>query len=346
MSKLYYNDLEINELEDFFEKIREKKFRAKQLFEYIHKQNNYNIDEISVLSHALREKLKKYGEINEPRIIKRIDSNIDKTKKYLIELSDGNIVEAVYMSYSTHNTICISTQVGCKMGCAFCASTKANFMRSLKSSELLNQVYLVSKDINDRISNVVLMGIGEPLDNYDNVVKFIKNLNSELGYNMSIRNITLSTCGIVPKIYDLANENLPINITISLHNPIDSERKKIMPIGKKYSIDEIIKSCKYYYDETGRRISFEYTLIKGQNDSKVHLRKLVELVKDLNCHINLIPLNKIEEFDGQSSYNEIIKNFQKQLENHGIRTTIRRKQGEDIDGACGQLRISHIDKNC
>lgn len=344
MREICYNDLELHELKSFFESINEKSFRAKQMFEALHKQNILEIDEITVFSKNLREKLKEKGYINKSSIEKKLVSNIDETRKYLIRLNDGNIIESVYMHYSTHSTICISSQVGCKMGCAFCASTKKQFARSLNVSELLNQVYLVSKDVGERISNVVLMGIGEPLDNYDNVIKFIKILNNENGYNMSIRNFTLSTCGIVPKIYELANEDMQLNITISLHNPFDDERNKIMPIGKKYSIEEIIEACKYYYNKTGRRISFEYTLIKDENDTIDHVLKLTKLLKGLNCHVNLIPLNPIKEFKSEASYNDTIRKFQSELEKRGITTTIRRKQGEDIDGACGQLRASHINQ--
>lgn len=341
MKKKIYNNLELEELEEFFLSIDEKKFRATQLFEALHKNDAYSIDDISNLSKDLREKLKEYGRVNKSRVQKVFKSELDKTRKYLIKLSDGNIVESVYMEYSSHNTLCISSQVGCKMGCTFCASTKQKFERNLEVSELLNQVYLVQRDIGKRISNIVLMGIGEPLDNYENVIKFIKILSHKKGYNISLRNITLSTCGIVPRILDLANEDLPINITISLHNPFDEERKKIMPIGNKYTIGEIVDATRYYFDKTGRRISFEYTLIENENDSYYHVKEIKNILRGLNCHVNLIPLNKIKEFDKNSSSKNSINKFKDNLEKLGINTTVRTSLGQDIDGACGQLRAAH-----
>ncbi len=341
MKKKIYNNLELEELEEFFLSIDEKKFRATQLFEAMHKNDAYSIDDISNLSKDLREKLKEYGRVNKSRVHKVFKSELDKTRKYLIKLSDGNIIESVYMEYSSHNTLCISSQVGCKMGCTFCASTKQKFERNLEVSELLNQIYLVQRDIGKRISNIVLMGIGEPLDNYDNIIKFIKILSHKKGYNISLRNITLSTCGIVPRILDLANEDLPINITISLHNAFDEERRKIMPIGNKYTVGEIVDSTRYYFNKTGRRISFEYTLIENENDSYYHAKEIKNVLRGLNCHVNLIPLNKIKEFDKNSSSKNSINKFKDSLEKLGINTTVRTSLGQDIDGACGQLRAAH-----
>lgn len=341
MKKICYNNMELKELEDFFISINEKKFRAEQLFNGLHNKNYFNLDEFTNISKELKDKLKDYGTINRSEIFKVFKSKLDNTRKYLIKLNDGNIIESVYMEYKSHNTICISSQVGCKMGCTFCASTKQKFVRNLQPSELLNQIYLIQKDVGKRISNIVLMGIGEPLDNYDNVIKFIKIISNKKGYNISIRNITLSTCGIVPKIYELADEDLPINITISLHNPFDNERKQIMPIGNRYSIEEIVNATKYYFQKTGRRISFEYTLIEGENDSYIHAKELRKILRGLNCHVNLIPLNKIKEFHKNSSKKESIKKFKSYLDEFGMTTTIRTSLGQDIDGACGQLRAAH-----
>ena len=311
------------------------------MFIGLHNKNYFDLDEFTNISKELKSKLKDYGFINKSEISKVFKSKLDNTRKYLIKLNDGNIIESVYMEYSSHNTICISSQVGCRMGCTFCASTKQKFVRNLQPSELLNQIYLIQKDVGKRISNIVLMGIGEPLDNYNNVLKFIKILSDKKGYNISKRNITLSTCGIVPRIHELANEDLPINITISLHNPFDEERRKIMPIGNRYSVEEIIEATKYYFQKTGRRISFEYTLIEGENDSYTHAKELRRILRGLNCHVNLIPLNKIKEFNKNSSNRESIKKFKSYLDEFGITTTIRTSLGQDIDGACGQLRAAH-----
>ncbi|HHX68661.1 MAG: 23S rRNA (adenine(2503)-C(2))-methyltransferase RlmN [Miniphocaeibacter sp.] len=341
MKKISYNNMDLKELEDFFISIDEKKFRAEQLFIGLHNKNYFDLDEFTNISKELKSKLKDYGFINKSEISKVFKSKLDNTRKYLIKLNDGNIIESVYMEYSSHNTICISSQVGCRMGCTFCASTKQKFVRNLQPSELLNQIYLIQKDVGKRISNIVLMGIGEPLDNYNNVLKFIKILSDKKGYNISKRNITLSTCGIVPRIHELANEDLPINITISLHNPFDEERRKIMPIGNRYSVEEIIEATKYYFQKTGRRISFEYTLIEGENDSYTHAKELRRILRGLNCHVNLIPLNKIKEFNKNSSNRESIKKFKSYLDEFGITTTIRTSLGQDIDGACGQLRAAH-----
>lgn len=337
-----YNNMSSKELENFFEKIGEKKFRGGQLFQGIHKNQISSIEEISTLSKGLKEKLAKKGKIGKIEIIDVFSSILDDTKKFIMECEDGNIIEAVYMKYSSHSTLCISSQIGCKMGCAFCASTKEKFGRNLEAYEMLDQIYSVNRYLNTRIDNVVLMGIGEPLDNYDNVVKFIRLITDDKGYGMSIRSVTLSTCGIAHKIYQLAEDHLPINLAISLHNPFDDERKKIMPIGKKYSISEVLEASDFFFKETGRRISFEYTLIDGENDSEKYSKKLVHLLRGRNCHLNLIPLNPTKEYDKTSSKETNIKKFYDYMNAHGITTTIRRKQGQDIDGACGQLRANYI----
>lgn len=336
--KSEFNSMSLEELQDLFLNLGEKKFRAEQFFRFIHQKKNFEIDESKQLPKELREKLKSLGYINKMSIYKKFESKIDNTKKYLIKLCDNRLIETVFMDYNTYCTVCISTQVGCRMGCSFCASTKENFARNLMPSELLGQIYLIEKDLNTVVNNVVLMGIGEPLDNYDNVIKFLKLINSEKGKNLSLRNITVSTCGIVPKIYKLADEKLPLTLTISLHNPFQEQRRKIMPISDNFSIDEIIKACNYYFEKTSRRVSFEYTLIKGENDDKIHALELKKLLKGLNCHVNIIPLNVIKEFDAVAPSSKYICNFKTMLENFGINATIRKKQGDDINGACGQLR--------
>lgn len=338
------NSMSLEELENFFLEIGEKKFRAKQLFSYFHEQNENEIDELTVFSKELRNKIKKIDKINKVKIQERFDSKLDATKKYLFLLEDNNIIEGVFMEYPHGNSVCISTQVGCRMGCKFCASTKDGLIRNLQPSEMLSQIYLIEKDLDVKISNIVLMGSGEPLDNYDNVLRFLKLIHDESGHNISYRNITLSTCGIVPKIYDLAEENIPITLSISLHSPVDSYRADIMPIGKKYSINDIIKACKFYEDKTKRRITFEYTLIKGVNDSKEDAIKLKELTRDLNSHVNLISLNPIKEYNKERPEKSEVYKFQEKLEKLGVNATVRGEKGLDISASCGQLRRDYLDK--
>lgn len=338
MGKIELNSLTLKELEDYMDSIGEKKYRGKQLFTYIHKNQGMTIEQISVFSLALRDKLENVSKINSMKIFKRFDSNIDNTKKYLFELEDGNIIESVAMEYKHGTTICISTQVGCKMGCEFCASTKDGLIRNLSSGEMASQIYMIEKDLNINISNIVLMGSGEPLDNYDNTLKFLKIIHDEEGHNISYRNITLSTCGIVPKIYELADEDIPITLSLSLHSPFDEERKKIMPIANKYSIDNIIEACRYYDNKTSRRITIEYTLIDGVNDREKDADRLIQIIRGINCHVNLIPLNPITEFHRSKSSNSSIERFANLLENVKIPVTVRREMGSDIDASCGQLR--------
>lgn len=338
MHKTELNSLTLEEMEVFFEDIGEQRFRAEQLFTYIHKNYGTKIKCITVFSKNLRDKLENISTIKETEILKRFDSSLDNTKKYLFLLEDNNIIEGVAMEYAHGLTACISTQVGCRMGCSFCASTKEGLIRNLSPAEMVNQIYKMEEDLNKKINNIVLMGSGEPLDNYESTINFLNIIHHEKGHNLSYRNITLSTCGIVPKIYQLADEEIPITLSISLHSPFDGVRKEIMPIGKKYSVEEIIKACKYYYSKTNRRITMEYTVIKGINDRKEDLIQLTSLLKDLNCHINLIPLNPIKEYDkGRPSISNIEK-FQRGLENARIPTTIRKEMGGDINASCGQLR--------
>lgn len=342
MKKYEYNSLNKEMFKELMISLGEKPFRAKQFFEHLHKHKIYNIQNITVFSKDLRKKLEDEGFINKPEIIQVFESKIDETKKFLIKLFDNQIIETVFMPYESRNTLCISSQVGCKMGCTFCASTKAGFVRSLNTSEILSQIYLVENYLNTNINNIVFMGIGEPLDNFDNVVNAIKILNDEDGKNLSQRNITLSTSGLVDKIIQLADLELSINLAVSFHYPFDEQRSEFMPINKKYNIDALLDVCHYYFDKTGRRVSFEYVLVHGLNDTDKHINKLVELFKHKNIHINLIPLNEIKEFNYKSSSQNNIKDFQSKLEKNGINSTIRNKKGADIEGACGQLRVNYI----
>ncbi|HLR34236.1 MAG TPA: 23S rRNA (adenine(2503)-C(2))-methyltransferase RlmN [Tissierellales bacterium] len=345
LGKIDLKSMTLEEMKIFFKNMGEKEYRADQTFGFIHKNMCNSIRNITVLPNGLKDKLEEEYTISNINIIKRYDSKIDNTKKYLLLLEDNNIIESVAMEYKHGLSLCVSTQVGCRMGCNFCASTKEGLVRDLTSGEILNQVYATQLDLNTQVNNIVLMGSGEPLDNYDNVIKFLNILHDEKGRNLSYRNMTLSTCGIVPKVYNLADEDIPITLSISLHSPFDEIRKNIMPIGKKYSIMDIIKACDYYVNKTNRRITFEYTLIEGTNDRKEDLEELIRLLKDKLCHINLIPLNPIKEFDKNSSKITNVENFKEELNKHGISTTIRREMGSDINAACGQLRRSYIQKN-
>lgn len=323
--------------------IEEKQFRGEQLFTALNKNKVVDLNEIHILPKSTREKLSHMGKINTISKLKRFDSKIDDTSKYLFLLEDGNIIESVLMKYRHGHTACVSTQVGCKMGCEFCASTKDGFLRNLSPAEILNQVYRMETDLNIKIDNVVIMGSGEPLDNYDNTMKFMKILHDEKGHNTSFRNITLSTCGIVPRIYDLAKENLPITLSISLHSSFDDERAKMMPISRKYRIDELIESCKAYLKTTNRRLTFEYTLIEGVNDREKDANQLANILKDLNAHVNLIPLNPIKEYALDRPELRKIKIFQNKLLKRNIKATIRKEMGSDISGSCGQLRRNNLD---
>ena len=344
-NRIDIKSMTIDELEELLVSMGDKKFRGKQIFSWLHEKLVVSFDDMTNLSKPLREKLEEKCRITALKAETVQVSKIDGTSKFLFELYDGNLIESVFMKYHHGNSVCISSQVGCKMGCRFCASTLNGCVRNLSPSEMLDQIYRISRDTNERVSNVVIMGSGEPMDNYDNVIKFIELLNSERGLNISQRNITVSTCGIVPKIKELADLKLQITLAISLHAPNDELRKTMMPIANKYSIAEIMDACRYYLDKTGRRISFEYSLVKGVNDTKECANELIELVKGLNCHINLIPVNPIKERDYEQSEKNSIKNFKDMLERKGINATVRREMGRDIDGACGQLRQNHIDEN-
>ena len=330
-------DFEYDELTEYLLSIGEKKFRAEQIFSWLHRGAE-SYDEMTNLSKATREKLEKETYVSTLKIREKYVSKLDGTIKYLFELPDGNCIESVIMRYHHGITICISSQVGCRMGCRFCASTIGGLYRSLTAGEILNQVIFAQKDIGERISNIVIMGIGEPLDNYDNIIKFLHNVNHEKGLNIGYRHITLSTCGVVPMIYDLAEENLPITLTISLHAPNDAIRDTIMPVNHKYKIAELIEACKEYYEKTGRRISFEYSLIHGVNDSEENATELARLIKGMGAHVNLIPVNKVEERKYEKGSKAEINAFREKLEKMGVNATIRRELGSDISASCGQLR--------
>ncbi len=331
----------LKELEEELINLNEKKFRAKQIYKWLYIDKVKDFDEMTDLSLDLREKLKKEYTICNYKIIKKQESR-DGTVKYLFDVLDGNAIETVVMQYHHGRTICVSSQIGCKMGCKFCASTGIPFVRNLEAGEIVEQIIGAEQDLNERISNVVFMGIGEPFDNYENVVKAIKIINDQKGINIGARHISVSTSGIVPRIYDLAKENIQCTLSISLHATTDEKRSSMMPINKKYNIEELIKACKDYIKITGRRVSFEYALAKDNNDNIEDARKLVELLKGMLCHVNLIPINKIENGNFLKSSNENIIKFRNFLNEHGIVATMRRELGTDIDAACGQLRRKNL----
>lgn len=327
----------LEELEAALAEIGEKKFRAKQIYEWLHVQRVSEFDKMSNISLSLRTKLDEEFYINSINIVKKLESHIDNTVKYLYELSDGNHVECVMMEYKHGNSLCISTQVGCKMGCRFCASTIAGFKRNLLPSEMLLQIYTAEKESGKHVDSLVLMGIGEPLDNFDNVVKFLQLLSYETGKNMSLRHVSLSTCGLVNRIYDLAEYKFGLTLSISLHAVTDKKRSEIMPVNNRFCISELLQACRDYIDKTGRRISFEYSVIHGVNDSPEEAAGLIKLLKNMNCHVNLIPVNEIKERDFKADRKSLEK-FEEMLIKGGLNATTRRTLGADINAACGQLR--------
>ena len=331
------NDLTFEELTDAVEALGEPKYRAGQMFKWF-ARGVTRLDEMTDLSAKTRDKISKSYKTANVDINKRFDSKIDETKKYLMQLDDGNFIETVAMTYKHGITVCISTEVGCPMGCKFCASTIGGKIRDLTAGEILGQVATVQKDIGERISNVVLMGIGEPLDNYENVITFLKNVNDERGMNIGYRHISLSTCGLVDKINELAKENMPITLSVSLHAPDDKTRDIIMPVNRKFCVDSLIKACKEYQSVTGRRISFEYILINKVNDTIEHAQKLIKLIHGMLCHVNMIPANFVKESNFEKSTPDRVKNFKKELEKAGVTVTLRRELGSDISASCGQFR--------
>lgn len=334
-------DYNLEELKKELQTINEKPFRAEQIFKWLYQEKVKSFDEMTNLSLDLREKLKQNYTICNYNILKKQESK-DGTIKYLFDVLDGNAIETVLMSYHHGYSICVSSQIGCKMGCKFCASTGINFIRSLTSGEIVEQIIAVEQDQNIRISNVVFMGIGEPLDNYDNVVNAIHIINNPKGLNIGARHISVSTSGLVPKIYQLAEENIQCTLSISLHATNNEKRSAMMPVNNAYPIEELIKACKDYIAKTNRRISFEYALAKDNNDNLDDAKELVKLLKGMLCHVNLIPINKIENGQYSKSTNENIMKFRDYLNDHGIVATIRRELGSDIDAACGQLRRKNL----
>ena len=337
-------DYNLEELKQELVNLGEKPFRAEQIFKWLFQEKVKSFDDMTNISLELREKLKKEYTICNFNILKKQESK-DGTIKYLFDVLDGNAIETVLMSYHHGYSICVSSQIGCKMGCKFCASTGINFIRSLTSGEIVEQILAVEQDTKIRISNVVFMGIGEPLDNYDNVINAIRIINNPKGLNIGARHISISTSGLVPKIYKLAEENIPCTLSISLHATTNEKRSKMMPVNDAYPIEELIKACKDYIKKTNRRISFEYALAKDNNDNKEDAKELVHLLKGMLCHVNLIPINKIENGSFTKSSNENIMKFRDYLNDHGIVATIRRELGSDIDAACGQLRRKNLRQN-
>lgn len=337
-------DYDLENLKNEIALIGEKSYRAEQIFKWLYVDKVLSFDEMTNLSLELREKLKENYSICDFIILKKLESK-DGTKKYLFDLKDGNAIESVLMEYHFGKTICVSTQVGCKMGCKFCASTGIPFIRNLSSGEIVEQILAVEQDIQDKISNVVFMGIGEPLDNYENVINSIKIMNNPKGLNIGARHISISTSGLVPKIYQLADENIQCTLSISLHASDDSIRSKMMPVNDVYKITDLMEACRYYIDKTNKRVSFEYALAKDNNDNIADAKKLIHLLRGMLCHVNLIPINKIENGNYSKSSNENIIKFRDYLNEHGIVATIRRELGSDIDAACGQLRRKSLEKN-
>ena len=330
--------MNLEELKTFIEELGEKPFRAKQLYEWIHIRQVDDFEEMTNLSKALRTELAAKATLTSLKKEEVQISKLDGTRKYLFLLEDGNAIESVLMKYKHGNSVCISSQVGCRMGCRFCASTLDGLVRGLTPAEMLDQIYQIGKDIGERISNVVVMGTGEPMDNFDNLLKFIELLTDENGLNISQRNLTVSTCGIVPRMKELADKKLSITLALSLHASNQKKRLALMPVANKYDIHEVVDACKYYFEQTGRRVTFEYSLVGGVNDTDEDARELSELIHGMNCHVNLIPVNPIKERDFVQSNSAVIEAFKNKLEKNGINVTIRREMGRDIDGACGQLR--------
>lgn len=341
-SRIDIKSLNLTELTELLLSMGEKGFRAKQIYQWLHVKQ---VDSFSEMTNIGKNLLQKLEETCELVTLKKEAVQISKedgTRKYLFLLDDGNVIESVLMRYKHGNSVCISSQVGCRMGCRFCASTLDGLVRGLRPSEMLDQIYQIGKDIGERISNVVVMGTGEPMDNYDNLLRFIRMLSDENGLNISQRNLTVSTCGIVPKMRELADEGLQITLALSLHASSQEKRLELMPVANKYEIHEVVEACRYYFEKTGRRVTFEYSLVGGVNDTEEDARALVALIGGMNCHVNLIPVNPIKERSYVQPNREAILNFKNRLEKNAINVTIRREMGRDIDGACGQLRKRYM----
>lgn len=333
------------ELETWLLSLGEKKFRGKQIYEWLHVRHVRDIDQMTNLSKSLRDRLREEAFLTCPHALQVLTSQLDGTKKYLFALPDGNVIESVLMKYSYGYSVCISSQVGCRMGCRFCASTIGGRIRDLTASEMLGQVLEISRLQGERISHVVIMGSGEPLDNYDNLVRFLRIMGDPDGERLSLRDITVSTCGIVPNLYRLADEGLPITLAISLHASNQQEREDLLPIAKKYGMDELMTAVRAYFAKTGRRVTFEYSCVQGVNTSPKDARRLAGLLRGLNCHVNLIPVNPVRERDFTQPSGRDLAAFRRMLEKYGIHVTIRRELGRDISASCGQLRRSYLEEN-
>lgn len=341
-------DLDFNELTELLTTMGEKAFRAKQLYQWLHVKLANGYDEMTDLSKSLRARLAETHSAALPEAVEILTSKIDGTKKFIFRMHDGHVIESVWMKYQHGNSVCISSQVGCRMGCRFCASTLDGLARNLSNGEMLSQIYQIQRLTGERVDNIVIMGSGEPLDNYDNFTKFVRMISDADGLHISRRNITVSTCGLVPRIRQLADENYGITLALSLHAPNDETRRTLMPIANKYSLSEIMPAISYYFEKTGRRVTFEYSVVQGVNDNKNEAMQLVKLIQGmkgqghLQCHVNLIPVNPIKERDWKRPDRSKIEAFQHLLERHGIAATIRREMGSDISGACGQLRRDYL----
>ncbi len=334
-------DYNLDELTKELESIGEKKFRAEQIFKWLYVEKVKSFDEMTNLSLELRKKLKENFDICNFEIVRKLVSK-DGTIKYLFGLNDGNAIESVLMEYHFGKSVCVSSQIGCKMGCKFCASTGIPFIRSLTSGEIVEQIIAIEQDTGSKVSNVVFMGIGEPMDNFENVLNAIGILNNPKGLNIGARHISVSTSGVVPRIYEFADKDIQCTLSISLHSADDEIRSSMMPVNNAYNIEELMKACRYYIEKTNKRISFEYALAKDNNDNLQDAKKLVELLKGMLCHVNLIPINKIDNGNYQKSSLENIIKFRDYLNDHGIVATIRRELGSDINAACGQLRRQNL----
>ena len=335
------NSMTVPELKELCKSLGQPAFRGGQIFSWIHRQNAGSLGEMTNLPKELRERLSEQYTLTVLEPVTVQVSEIDGTRKYLFRLPDGNCIESVFMRYRHGDSVCISTQVGCRMGCRFCASTVDGLVRNLTPGEMLDQIYRIGRDVGERISNVVLMGSGEPMENYENVIRFLKLVNDPEGLNLSLRNVTVSTCGLVPEIRRFAEEGLPVTLALSLHAADDETRRKLMPIANRYSIKEVLEACEYYFEKTGRRVSLEYSLVSGVNDTEEEAGKLIRLLRGRGMHVNLIPVNPVVERGFQETP-AAVQRFRNLLEKGGINVTIRREMGRDIDGACGQLRRRYL----
>lgn len=338
MEKKDLKSMTLEELTEFVKELGEKPFRAKQLYQWMHEKLAASLDECTNLPKAFKEKLAENGTYTSLKTVKMLESGIDGTRKYLFGLDDGNVIESVLMKYHHGNSVCISSQVGCRMGCRFCASTQAGRVRNLEAGEICSEIYTAQKNIGERISHIVLMGIGEPLDNFDEVMRFLENITSPEGVNIGMRNISLSTCGLVPKIDQLAEKKLQLTLSISLHAPTNQIRSSMMPVNDAYPVEQLIQTVRRYQETTGRRVSFEYSMVRGVNDSDICAKQLADLIRGMGAHVNLIPINPVDGSPYSATDAANVRRFQQKLESLGVNATVRRRLGSEISAACGQLR--------